>query len=610
MKFLRASMALSRFKLAARTISTKEIESTLKCSSAIKPHESWMDLLVRNKMATPNETTQQMWERVAIAISLAGKAHHDPDEMSEHKKDFYTMLSKVQFIASTPIYTNLGRHKSKSLSACAVPPIDFRSMSFDELRSIVSHYHVKGMGTGFNFDDAEDPVGMLRYLNQCAVDEVNNGLIERPVGNMGILSVNHPRVYEFMRAKMDPSIVDWKFNISINLNDAFMLALKNNDMYTTPAGVEIDPADLIQELAECCRVTGDPGVVFMDRYELSNKTPQLGQYVSLAPCGEVPLFRGEVCQFGYINLYAFIENNDINYDALRHVVHRAVLFLDNALEYSMPRLDAAESVALVSNIRKIGVGLCGFADTLVALGIPYDSPQATTLAANVMSFMNYESKKASVELAKQRGAFPAFHDTRTNRSRIVGGFLEQSTDTVSAQDWANLSMDIEKHGIRHVSTSILPPTGRSAYTHGVSTSIEPHFRLYADDKLLQSIYKQLTIFGIDKSLIDEIKRSVDKTGRLPLTGLPPAFRAIYDTCLEISPEAHLSMVSTFQTFTDESISKTVNVPATMTTDTMVKDIFIKAYDHKLKGISVYVDGSRQLQPKPLQASDSNSTPAP
>ena len=144
----------------------------------------------------------------------------------------------------------------------------------------------------------------------------------------------------------------------------------------------------------------------------------------------------------------------------------------------------------------------------------------------------------------------------------------------------------------------------------MSTSSDPHFRLYADDKLLQSIYKQLTIFGIDKRIVDEIKRSVDKTGRLPLTGLPPAFRAIYDTCLEISPEAHLSMVSTFQTFTDESISKTVNVPATMTTDTMVKDIFIKAYDHKLKGISVYVDGSRQLQPKPLQASDSNSSPAP
>jgi ribonucleoside-diphosphate reductase alpha chain len=602
---LRASMASSRVKLTARKISIQEIESTLKCARAIQPHESWMDLLIRNKMASPHETTHQMWERVAAAISLAGKTYHEPDEITQHKKDFHTMLSQVQFIASTPIYTNLGRHQSKSLSACAVPPVDFRSMSFEALRSIVSHYHVKGMGTGFNFDDAEDPVAMLRYLNQCAVDEVSQGLIERPVGNMGILSVDHPRVYDFMRVKRDPSITDWKFNISINLNDAFMQALKNNAPYTTPAGRVINPTDLMHELAECCRVTGDPGIVFMDRYEQSNKTPQLGQYVSLAPCGEVPLFRGEVCQFGYINLYAFILNDDIDYEALRQVVHRAVLFLDNALEYSMMRLDVDESVKLVSSIRKIGVGLCGFADTLQALGLPYDSAQAITLAENVMSFMNYESKKASVELAKQRGAFPAFHDLRTNRSRIVGGFLGQSTDTVSAQDWADLSAEIETHGIRHVSTSILPPTGRSAYTHGVSTSIEPHFRLYADDKLLRSVYKQIDRLGLDKSIIDSIKDSIAKTGSMPLTGLPPTFRAIYQTCLELSPEAHLNMVSTFQKFTDESISKTVNVPATMRTDAMVKDIFIKAYDDMLKGISVYVDGSRQLQPKPLQAANSN-----
>ena len=602
---MRSFYALSRslcspsVKSMSCNISTREIESTLKGIKAIKPDEHWIDLLIQNKMAISGETLHGMWDRVSTAISSAGKTHDSNAQIALNKKDFYEMLSNKTFIASTPIYTNIGRHESKSLSACAVPPIDFRSMSFDELRHLVRHYHVKGMGTGFNFDDSDDPVSMLRYLNQCAVDEVAEGLIERPVGNMGILSVEHPRVYEFMRAKLDRGITDWKFNISINLNHAFMSALKKNTMYTTATGALINPEQIMLELAECCRVTGDPGVVFMERYEQSNKTPHLGQYVSLAPCGEVPLFRGEVCQFGYINLYAFIENNAINYSALRDVIHRAVLFLDNALDYSLTRIEVVESVSLVSRIRKIGVGLCGFADALVALGIPYDSKQAITFAENIMSFMNYESKQASVDLAKRRGAFPAYHDTQTNRSRILERFLGQSTDTVSEKNWADLAVDIERYGIRHVSTSILPPTGRSAYTHGTSTSIEPHFRLCLDDKLLKSLYKQMAIFGLDKKMINDIKQAIAETGSMPLTGLPPAFRAIYQTCLELSPEAHLNMVAACQRFTDEAISKTVNVAAARTTNTDIKNIFIKAYDDGLKGMSVYVDKSRELQPKPL-----------
>lgn len=575
-----------------------DVEETLRCSGLVKPGGSWMDFLIQNKMAEPNETMASVWERISVCIAQAGRAYDGKYKTMALETAFHDALSSFKFIPSTPIYTNAGRHVGKSLSACAVPPVNFRTMSANALREMIQHYHVKGMGTGFNFDDAPDPAGMLKLLNQFALDEVQDAMIERPVGNMGILSVDHPKVIDFIRAKRDSSVNEWKFNISINLNDAFMEAVKKKVPYKNAHGEWCNPEAILYEAAECARLTGDPGIVFMARYEHSNKTPQLGYYLSLAPCGEVPLFKGEVCQFGYVNLYACMQGQQINYDALRRVVHLAVHFLDNALDYSLARLEISESVNLVSRIRKIGVGLCGFSDVLMAMGIPYDSADAIVLAKNVMSFINYESKCASVKLAKERGPFPAFHDEQTKRDRIVAPFLNHPTETVSVKDWSRLSAAIQQFGIRHVSTAILPPTGRSALVGGASTSIEPYFRLYPDPKLIRSLNVHARAFGVADKL-DEIKESIHATGRMPIAGLPAAFRAIYATCLEITPDAHLNMVAGFQQFTDEAISKTVNVPAGTSTEAIVS-LFKQAHALPLKGVTVYVDGSRgECQPKPL-----------
>lgn len=406
------------------------VESTLRKGGFLGSQESYTDFLRRNKIISQDETPERMFNRVAHSLAEAGQSFYGVKQMQYFFEIFLNQLKQFKIILSTPLYTNAGRHAEKSLSACAVPPINFKKIESEKLKALVSSYHVKGMGTGFNFDTAEDPVAMLELLNQFAISEVHQGLIERPVGNMGILSVDHPRVLEFAAAKSISAIKEWKFNISINLTHSFMEALKTRTYYRTLDDRVIDPANFLHEIAKYARETGDPGVVFMHKHAASNKTPHLGEYVSVAPCSEVPLFNGEVCQFAYINLHSFIQQHRINYIDLKNTVHHTVTLLDNALELSLQNLPTQESKEIVSRIRKIGIGICGFSDVLIALGFPYDSPQTKRLAENILSFINFESKVASVNLAKQRGPFPAFHEKQTRRELIIDPFLNKETDSI------------------------------------------------------------------------------------------------------------------------------------------------------------------------------------
>ena len=577
--------------------SLHQVEESLRLAKIIKPFETYNDFLVKGNMITPGETVDDMWHRVASVVSEAGRPYYDAPQAQTLYSAFKESLSSFKVILSTPFCTNAGRHSEKSLSACAVPPIDFRKMNRSQLQTMIREYHSKGMGTGFNFDSVKDPAAVLRMLNQFAVTEVKLGQIERPVGNMGILSIDHPSVLSFAGVKLDRSVTDWKFNISINLTEDFMSALQADKPYQPTHGPVINPRELLAKLTDFTRLTGDPGIVFMHRYETSNKTPQLGEYVSLAPCGEVPLLNGEVCQFGYINLYAFINDQQIDYMALKTIVHQTVTLLDNAIEYSIQRLPTPESANVVSQIRKIGIGVCGFADMLMALGVPYESTEACTLAENILSFINYESKKASVELAKQRQPFPAFSDPRTKKERIIGPFLGKSSAMVQAEDWAQLNKDVYEHGIRNSSTVILPPTGRSALMGGVSTSIEPPFRLYADHKFMHSLRFHCERLGYTGSL-EEVYSEVQKTGSVQATKLPDSIKAIYRTCLEISVKSHLEVTAVSQKNTDEAVSKTVNMHRDSSTEELV-EIVMMAYQLGLKGISVYVDGTHELQPKLL-----------
>ena len=454
------------------------------------------------------------------------------------------------------------------------------------------------MGTGFNVDDTEDPVAILELLNEFAVAEVSEGLIERPVGNMGILSVEHPKALEFAASKTQSATTDWKFNISLNITREFITAYQRQEPYLSAYGHEIDPQTYLLEIAKHASQTGDPGVVFMHRYENDNKTPQLGQYVSVAPCSEVALLNGEVCHFAYLNLVEFLNNrSQIDYSQLRESIQIATLILDNAIELTIKNSPTPETAWVIKQIRKIGVGVCGFSDLLSAMGVPYHSLEASLIAEDLISFINYESKCASVDLAIQRGPFPAFTDSQTKKDLIISQFANKTTRTVTVHQWEQLNLAILKYGIRNIATLILPPTGRSALLAGVSTSIEPHFRLLLNPSFEKSfIYQcqQANYQGDIKAQLNIIKN----TGSCRATDVPECVKQVFLTCLELTPEAHLAITTACMKFTDESISKTINLPNETPSEEVAR-IYMQAYEAGLKGISVYVNGCRKSQPKKL-----------
>ncbi len=586
--------------------SYSHISTYLREHGIIKPTETYRDFLIKAKIISETETPDTMFQRVASTLAKGGENFYGSSQIPHYQGIFLDMISRQKIILSTPLYTNAGRHLDKPLSACAVPPVNLANMSLDVLAKMVSSYHVKGMGTGFNFDESADPIATLLMLNKLAHAEVTENKIERPVGNMGIISVDHPQALDFVKAKNNPDVPSWKFNISINLTSGFFQALHKQELYKTPDGRMIDPDAFLQDIAKQAGATGDPGVVFMHKHEEHNKVPHLGHYVSTAPCGEIPLLSGEVCHFGYLNLNAFVCEGKMDYASLKESIHYLVLMLDNAIEVSIQSTLMPESIHLTQKIRKIGIGVCGFADMLVSMGLQYDSEEARSLAENIISFINFESKKASVELAKHRQPFPAYHDEHTRRDLIVGRYLNQSTQTVSTDDWHELQEMINQHGIRNLSTVILPPVGRSSLLGGVTASIEPIFKLALDPNLEKALESSCERHGYVGDF-DKIRQIIRDTGSVQKTDLPAAVKDVFLTAIELSSQAHLSMTHVFQRFTDEAISKTVNLPQTATIDD-ITGIYRAAYTSELKGITIYVDQSRTYQPKKLSQQDLESTP--
>jgi len=561
---------------------------------AIKKNKE--SFLKKCRIINDNEDLEAMTERVFSTVSCTGDIFQDNDAETL-KKELSTLFLEGYIVPSTPILTNAGRHNDKPLSACSVPNID-KKMSRKELQKIVNDYHIKGMGTGFNFDDSDNPLQDLLFFNEIAVEEDKRKVLDRPVGNMGILSIDHPQVIVFAKSKSNGyRNLDWKFNISINLKKPFMKAVKLGGSYCQKDGTVVNARKLLQEIVSCAHDCGDPGLVFLDRFEETNATPHIGQYLSIAPCGEISMASGETCQFSYINVGKLVSDDKIDYEKLKKVVFATVKMLDNSLEISKKNIAYDSSAEIIDRKRKIGVGICGFSDMLIKLGLAYDSEEANSLAKDLISFINYHSKSASVDLAKKRGAFPAWTDSETKRELIIGRYLGSETRTVSKENWAKLNQDMQRYGIRNVSTVALPPTGRSSMIIDASPSIEPLFRLMINNDFKRTFEINAMRFGYTGN-IEKIYSEIESSRSCQRTDLPPEMKAIYKTCIEISPDAHLNMVASFQKYTDDSIAKTVNLP----NDCKVQDverIYLRAYDLGLKGITVYRDGCKNEQPMEL-----------
>lgn len=535
--------------------------------------------LKKSKIMGENETYEDMVYRVFSAIAQESqKFGYGEREIASLTKDLSSLFTNRYIIPGTPILANAGRNNDKPLSACSVPPIEYR-LSKEDILSLVKEYQKKDMGTGFNLDESTDPVSDLYLLNDLSIEQTDSGILTRVAASMAILSIDHPKILEFAAAKSGKNKErDWKYNISVNVTEKFIDAVRCDERYILKDGTEYAAQDLLHQIVSQAHECGDPGMVFLDRFEQYNITPHLGKYVSFAPCGEIAMANGETCQFSYINLANFFDGQKIDYDYLEYSVENSVMLLDNALEITARNIGNVKSAELIKKKRKIGVGVCGFSDLLRTIELPYNTNEARNLAEDLMSFINYKSKLASVILAEERGAFPAFYDPETKKDLIFERFLGLNSNTVKDKDWKRLEDRMYSSGIRNVSTTALPPTGKSSLIIGASPSIEPIFRLSPDD--------------IRDDLSQNSLKIVKQTGSCQETDISNRIKDIYKTCLELSAEEHLRMVVSFQKYTDESISKTVNLPNDCTPEDIM-NIYLLAHDLGLKGITVFRNGSKK-----------------
>lgn len=540
----------------------------LQYKSTFKPHSIIAQHVLNNgKILGINETPAQMIDRI---LEQVYKIEVDIFEQDDEKANQFVsklgyLMDSSAIVFSTPILTNLGRLEDKPLSACTMPNVK-QAYSYQQLKEIIDKCHQDGMGTGFNLSSFDNPLKTLKILNEIALDGSLNGKEDRPVGNMAILDVDSPFIMEFIDIKKyaDEENKIWKFNISVNIDDMFMDCVVQDKKYILKNGQVLKAREIMTKIAESAHKCGDPGLVSMDRFNKDNPTPNVGFYETIAPCAETGLVPGETCVFGYINLNKFIKQDlCVDYLKLDDTVHILVRALDNILELSIKNYLFDINKSVMTKKRKIGIGVCGFADMLISMNIRYGSIESQKLIQEILNFVNYKSKIYSIELARERGSFVDIENSRYIKDNyITKKFINNISPNITRQDWIHLEKLIkEEKLLRHCSTTCLPPTGRSALVISASTGIEPLFNL------------------------DHLSKS-EKCSNAAVIAT--------DLC----PNDHIEMVKVMIPFIDESISKTINLPEN-TTVNEIFDMYIKAYKAGLKGISLYRDKSRSYQPKKL-----------
>jgi len=539
------------------------------------------------------ETPEQMFRRVAHHIAQAEVQYGSAADVAKVEEIFYKMMTESKFLPNSPTLMNAGRRLGQ-LAACFVLPVeDSMEGIFDALKN-AALIHKSGGGTGFAFSRlrpkhsrvgttggvASGPVSFMRIFN-TATEQVKQGGTRRGA-NMAILRVDHPDIMEFIFSKKDNNELN-NFNISVGITDAFIEALNNGGTYDLidPCGGEkvdeLDAVEVYQTLVKQAWKNGDPGIVFLDRLNRDNPTPLLGEIESTNPCGEQPLLPLEACNLGSLNLAKFVVQNGqgpvIDYEALRELVWHAVRFLDNTID--MSKYPLAEIDKMVRGNRKIGLGVMGFSDTLYQLRIPYNSEQALEMAEEVMCFIQEESHNASKQLAKERGTFKNFEKSV---------FKERN-----------------EAPRRNATTTTIAPTGTLSIIAGCSSGIEPLFALsfvrnvMDNDKLLEinphfeGVAKERGFHS--RELMDAVARKGSLSG---MKEIPEDVRNVFVTAHDVTPDWHIRMQAAFQKYTDNAVSKTVNLPHDATVED-VKKVYDLAYELDCKGVTIYRDGSKENQ---------------
>ncbi len=547
--------------------------------------------LKKDKAGMPIEKAEDMLRRVARTIAAAELIYNPKCDIRAIEDEFYGLMARLEFLPNSPTLMNAGRELGQ-LSACFVLPIEDAIESIFDAVKHTAMIHKSGGGTGFSFSRlrperdrvgstggvASGPVSFMRAFD-VATDVIKQGGTRRGA-NMAILSVDHPDIERFIKAKSVAGVLT-NFNLSVAVTDAFMEAVRSNGEYNlvNPHNGEVvekkKARDIFDQIVNLAWKTGDPGVVFIDRINAGNPTPHLGRIESTNPCGEQPLLPYESCNLGSINLSRMIKGNgkkSMDYDKLGETVRLAVRFLDDVIDVNkFPLPQIAERTR---QTRKIGLGVMGFADMLIDLGIAYDSPEALAAAESVMGFIQNESHKASQALAAERGTFPAYAGS------VYDGQVK----------------------MRNASCTTIAPTGTLSIIAGCSSGIEPHFALCFTRNIMDGT-KMIEVNPYFERASTEagffsqemMKKLAGGAHLEDFKEVPESAKKLFVTAHQITPDGHVKMQAVFQKYTDNAVSKTVNFPAAATVADVDK-VYLMAFDQGLKGITIYRDGCKADQP--------------
>ena len=570
--------------------------------------------LKKDAAGEPNEAPEVMFWRVARTIAgVDGDYGASDSAVDEVARRFYDLMINGKFEPNSPTLMNAGRPLGQ-LSACFVLPVEDalsngQSGIYDTLTAMAL-VHQSGGGTGFSFSRlrsegemvrstmgvASGPVSFMR-LYDASTDVVKQGGTRRGA-NMGILRVDHPDIRSFIRCKNDTSQIT-NFNISVAITDAFMDAVKNDGTYelVNPKNGKVvgreNAREIFDMIVQGAWLTGEPGTFFIDRANEYNPVPKLGEYEATNPCGEQPLLPYDVCNLGSINLGEFVQagarpgsdpDEGVDWDALAQVVHLATHFLDNVIDANVYPLDAIH--ALAQNIRRIGLGVMGWADMLVRLGIPYDSEEGVALGRRVMEFVNEESRNESERLAEARGIFPAWEESIWGPDGMA-----------ATRDGGERIRPMRT--LRNCNLTTVAPTGTISIFAGCSGGIEPLFAV-----AFMRNQAGVMMPDVNPDFIrmaeeggwhsSELMEKIAKEGHIHFDEVPEDVQRTFRTAHDITPEWHVRMQAAFQEHTDSAISKTTNFPREASEED-VREIYELAFSLGCKGVTVYRDGSREGQ---------------
>jgi ribonucleoside-diphosphate reductase alpha chain len=549
--------------------------------------------LKKDEQSNVVESPDEMFRRVANNIAQADLLYDGHADLHQTENEFYHILSSLEFLPNSPTLMNAGR-PLQQLAACFVLPVEDSLESIFDAVKETALIHQSGGGTGFSFsnlrpkDDsvrstsgaASGPVSFMRVFNM-ATEVIKQGGTRRGA-NMGILRVDHPDIIEFISCKVDNRELS-NFNISVAINEDFMRAVEADadlplvNPHNQQVVRTLKARDIFDKIVEMAWKTGDPGLVFIDRINRDNPTPHLGEIESTNPCGEQPLLPYEPCNLGSINLALMLNETNgvyqIDWDKLKRSVRTAVHFLDNVIDMSRYPLDQIDRMA--KGNRKIGLGVMGFADMLIRLGIPYDSDEAVQAGERIMRFLKTVGRERSEELARVRGMFPHFPGSTYDR----------------------------EHGprLRNATVTTVAPTGTLSIIAGCSSGIEPVFAL----SFMRHVLGDVDLPEMYAPFIEAAKKGGFYTDQLlmrviagesiqRMSEVPRDVKRLFVTAFDIAPEWHVRMQAAFQRHTDNAVSKTINFPPQATRED-VRKAFLLAYQEGVKGITVFRSGSKREQ---------------